>query len=112
MPTIVTVYVPAGVVTVDWMLRTAAPFEPTTRTMLLTLNELVSPAPVGDTVAESDTLPLKPKLFNVTVIVVEPPATKPAGAGAPTLSPKSGLTTTVKVTECTREAPPPVTVIV
>lgn len=102
MPTIVTVYVPDGVVTNDRRLRIEVPLEPRVRPTLLEVNELVIPATVGDVVADSDTVPLKPKLSNVIVLVVEPPATKPAGEGIPPTMLKSALTITVKVTECAR----------
>src|SRR5207245_10417999 len=100
--TIVAVYVPPGVVTDDWTVRIALPFEPTVRPTFLVLNELVSPAALGDNVADSETVPLKPKLFSVTALVVEPPAMKLEGDGVPAIILKSGLTIRVKVTESTK----------
>jgi hypothetical protein len=97
--TIVAVYVPPGVVTDDWTVRIALPFEPTVRPTFLVLNELVSPAALGDNVADNETVPLKPKLFSVTALVVEPPAMKLEGEGAPAVILKSALTIRVKVTE-------------
>jgi hypothetical protein len=90
--------------------RTALPFDPTVRTILLALNELASPAALGDKIADNDTLPLKPKLFSVSVLVVEPPATKLGGDGAPAIILKSDLTVRVTVTEWTRVPLAPVTV--
>src|SRR5947209_15597282 len=92
------------------MVRIALPVDPTVRPMFRVLNELVNPATVGDNVADSDTVPLKPKLFIVTALVVEPPATKLEGDGAPAIILKSGLTFRVKVTACTKVSLAPVTV--
>jgi len=53
---------------------------------------------------------LKPKLFIVTALVVEPPATKLEGDDAPAIILKSGLTIRVRVTEWTKVPLAPVTV--
>ena len=75
------------------------PRDPTVRPMFFVLNELVSPAALGDIAADSETVPLKPKLVKVIVLVVEPPATKLEGDGAPARSLKSGLTTRLRLSE-------------
>ena len=92
------------------MVRIALPADPTVRPMFRVLNELVNPATLGVNVADSDTVLLKPKLFIVTALVVEPPATKLEGDGAPAIILKSGLTIRVKVTEWTKVPLAPVTV--
>jgi len=91
------------------MVRIALPVDPTIRPMFRVLNELVNPATLGVNVADSDTVPLKPKLFIVTALVVEPPATKLEGEDAPAIILKSGLTIKVKVTEWTKVPLAPVT---
>jgi hypothetical protein len=108
--TMVAVYVPDGVVTDDWMVRRVLPFDPTVKTIFLVLNELANPTELGDKVADNDTLPLKPKLFTVIVLVVEPPATKLGEDGAPAIILKSDLTVRDRLTECTRVPLAPVTV--
>ena len=92
------------------MVRIALPVDPTVRPMFRVLNELVNPATLGDNVADSDTVPLKPRLFIVTVLVVETPATKLEGDDAPAIILKSGLTIRVKVNEWTKVPLAPVTV--
>jgi len=92
------------------MVRIALPADPTVRPTFRVLNELVNPATLGVNVADSDTVPLKPKLFIVTALVVEPPATKLEGDDAPAIILKSGLTIRVRVTEWTKVPLAPVTV--
>ncbi len=94
----------------DWRVRTALPFDPTVKTIFLVLNEFASPAALGAKVADKDTVPLKPRLFNLTVPVVEPPATKLEGDNAPTIILKSELTIRFNVTEWTRVPLAPETV--
>jgi hypothetical protein len=83
------------------MVRRALPFDPTVKTIFFVLNEVASPAALGDNIADNDTLPLKPKLFSVRVLVVEPPATKLGGDGAPAIILKSDLTVRDRMTEWT-----------
>jgi len=92
------------------MVRIALPADPTVRPTFRVLNELVNPATLGVNVADSDTVLLKPKLFIVTALVVEPPATKLEGDDAPAIILKSGLTIRVRVTEWTKVPLAPVTV--
>jgi hypothetical protein len=55
------------------------------------------PVAAGETVADSPTLPVKPRLLTVIVEVVEPPAVKLAGVAAPAASVKSPTTVTETV---------------
>ncbi len=57
----------------------------------------VIPVAAGDTVAESATLPVKPKLLTVIVEVAEPPAVKLGGVAAPAATVKSPTTVTLTV---------------
>jgi hypothetical protein len=81
------------------MVRTALPFDPTVKTIFLVLNEFTRPAALGDNVADRDTVPLKPRLFTLTVLVVDPPATKLEGDSAPAIILKSELTIRFKAVE-------------
>ena len=94
------------------MVRMALPLDPTVKTMFLVLNELTRPATLGDNVADKDTVPLKPRLFTLTVLVVEPPATKLEGDNAPAIILKSELTIRFNVVEWTSVPLAPETVTV
>jgi hypothetical protein len=82
-PVTVTVYVPAGVDAVVVMVSVLVPDDPGERLTLVGLNENVIPVAAGETVADSATLPAKPRLLVLIVDVVLPPATKLAGVAAP-----------------------------
>jgi hypothetical protein len=56
--------------------------EPGVRLTLAGANVKVMPVAAGATVADSATLPVKPKLLAVIVDVAEPPAVKLAGVAA------------------------------
>jgi hypothetical protein len=75
----VTVNVPAGVAAVVAIVSVDVPVLPGVKLMLVGLNVNVIPVAAGATVAESGTLPVKPKLLAVIVEVAEPPAVKLAG---------------------------------
>src|SRR5260370_30247528 len=64
------------------MVRVEVPVEPGVRLMVVGLKVNVIPVAAGATVADSATLPVKPKLLAVIVEVAEPPAVKLAGDGA------------------------------
>ncbi len=73
------------------------PVEPGVRLMLAGANVKVMPVAAGATVAESATLPVKPRLLAVMVEVCDPPAVnggRPAGFAARL---KSAVTLTVTV---------------
>jgi len=59
------------------------PVEPGVRLMLVGANVNVIPVAAGETVADSATLPVKPRLDDVIVEAAELPATKLAGLAAP-----------------------------
>src|SRR5260370_42327670 len=71
------------------MVRVEVPVEPGVRLMLVGLKVNVIPVAAGATVADSATLPVKPKLLAVIVEVAEPPAVKLAGDGALAVSPNA-----------------------
>ncbi len=90
------------------------PVPPAVNATEFTLSEHVGPfVTTGETVAASETLPVKPRLPNVIVDVAEPPATKLAGVAAPALMVKSGVTVTVTMAVWdVTPVPEPVTVMV
>ena len=89
-----TVYVPAGVEAVVVMVRVDVELDPGVRLTLVGLTATVRPVAVGDTAADSDTVPVKPRLPTVMVEVVLPPASTLADVGlAATV--KSPTTTSV-----------------
>lgn len=65
--------------------------------MLVGLNVKVIPMAAGDTVAESATLPVNPRLLAVIVEVAEPPAVKLAGDAALAAIVKSAVTVNGRV---------------
>jgi hypothetical protein len=73
------------------------PVDPAVKLMLVGLNVKVIPVAAGETVAESATLPVKPRLLAVMVEVAELPETALAGVSALAASPKSLVTVTVTV---------------
>jgi hypothetical protein len=87
--------VPAGVEAVVATVRVEVPVEPGVRLMLVGANVKVMPVAAGDTVADSASLPVKPRLFAVIVDVADPPAVKLAGVAALADSVKSDVTVTV-----------------
>jgi len=68
------------------IVRIEVPDVPGVRPMLVGANAKVIPVAAGETVAESATLPVNPRLLAVTVDVAEPPATKLAGEAAVALT--------------------------
>lgn len=68
------VYVPGGVEDSVDMVRVEVPVEPGVNGTELGLKDVVSPVTAGG-VAVSETLPVRPRLFRVTVEVPEVPAT-------------------------------------
>jgi hypothetical protein len=88
----VTVYVPAGVDAVVAIVSVLVPVEAGVRLMLVGANVKVIPVATGATVAESATLPVKPRLLAVIVEVALFPATKLAGVAAPAAIVKSPTT--------------------
>ncbi len=101
VPVTVMVYTSAGV---DAAVETVAldvPNEPGVRETLGEPDMVVGPLVTeGDTDAESVTLPVKPRLFRVTVDVAEPPSTKLAGLAGDAEMAKSGVTVTVTEETC------------
>jgi hypothetical protein len=91
------VYVPAGVDAVVAIVRVEVPVEPGVRLTLVGTKVNVIPVAAGETVADSATLPVNPRLLTVIVEVAEPPAVKLAGVAAPALTVKSPTTVTVTV---------------
>jgi len=89
--------VPGGVEAVVANVRVDVPVEPEVRLILVGAKVSVIPAADGDTVADSATLPVKPRLLAVMVEVAEPPALMLAGLAAPAVKVKSALTVTVTV---------------
>jgi hypothetical protein len=77
------VYVPDGVDVVVAIVSVLVPERLGVRLMLVGRNEKVRPVAVGETVAESETLPVKPKLLTEIVDVALLPAVKLAGDAAP-----------------------------
>jgi hypothetical protein len=75
------------------------PVNPGVRVMLVGANVKVMPVAAGATVAESETLPVSPRLLAVIVEVAEPPAVKLAGDAAPAARVKSAVTTSVMAVE-------------
>jgi hypothetical protein len=65
------VYVPAGVEAVVAMVSVEVPVEPGVRAMLVGAKVKVIPVAAGDTVADSATLPVKPRLLAVIVEVAD-----------------------------------------
>jgi hypothetical protein len=65
------------------MVRVEVPVDPEVRLMLAGANMNVIPVAAEDTVADSATLPVKPRLLAVIVEAAEPPAVKLAGDAAP-----------------------------
>jgi len=94
------------------MVRVDVPEDPRVRLILVGANVNVIPVAAGATVADRATLPVKPRLLEVTVEVAEPPATKLAGVAAPTATVKSPTTVTVTVAVCVIAPLVPVTVTV
>jgi hypothetical protein len=88
------------------------PVDPGVRLILVGANVKVIPVAAGATVADSATLPVKPRLLAVIVEVAEPPAVKLAGDA--TLAAIVKSPTTVTLTVAVRVVAPlvPVTVIV
>jgi hypothetical protein len=91
------VYVPAGVDAVVEIVSVEVPVEPGVRLMLVGAKAKVIPVAAGANVAESATLPVKPRLFAVIVEVADPPAVKPAGVAVLAEIVKSPTTVTVTV---------------
>ncbi len=81
------------------MVRTEVPVPPAVNATGLTLNVSVRPVTGAAVEAARDTLPVKPKLFNVMVDVADPPATNVAGVAAPAAMVKPWATVTVTVAE-------------
>jgi hypothetical protein len=96
-PVTVTAYVPAGVEAVVEIVSVEVPVEPGVRLILVGAKAKVIPVAVGATVAESATLPVKPRLLAVIVEVADPPAAKLAGVAALAEIAKSPTTVTVTV---------------
>ncbi len=65
------------------MVRVEVPVEPAVRLILVGAKVKVIPVAAGDTVADSATLPVKPRLLAVIVDVADPPAVKLAGDAVP-----------------------------
>jgi hypothetical protein len=111
-PDTVTVYNPAGVDGVVEIVIVLVPEEPGVRLMLVGLKVKVMPAAAGETVADSATLPVKPRLFEDIVEVALPPAVKLAGVAGPEVNVKSPTTITVSVAVWDSVPLAPVTVTV
>jgi hypothetical protein len=79
------------------IVRVAVPVDPGVRLMLVGANVKVIPVAEGDTVADSATLPVKPRLLAVMVEVADCPAVKLAGVAAPAAIVKSPTTVTATV---------------
>ena len=79
------------------IVKVEVPVEPGVRLILVGANVKVMPVAVGATVADSATLPVKPRLLAVIVEVAELPATKLAGVAAPAVIVKSAVTVRVTV---------------
>jgi len=65
------VYVPAGVAAVVAIVSVLVPVEPAVRLMLVGENVKVIPVAAGETVADSATLPVNPRLLAVIVEVAD-----------------------------------------
>jgi hypothetical protein len=96
-PVTVTVYVPAGADTDVAIVSVLVPEEPVVRLMLVGKNVNVIPGAVGETVVDNPTLPVNPRLFDVMVEVVDPPAMMLAGVAGPADIVKSPTTVSVTV---------------
>lgn len=82
-------------------MRVDVPENPVFRAMAVGPKVNVIPVVAGgDTVADNETLPVKPRLPTVIVEVAELPAIKRAGVAAPTTSVKSAVTVAVTVAVC------------
>ncbi len=75
-------------------------------------NDIVSPEAVGEDDPFTLAVAVSPRLVKVTVEVVEPPATKLAGDGEPTIKVKSPITVTLTVVLCETEPLVPTTVTI
>ncbi len=64
-------YVPAGVAAVVAIVSVLVPVEPAVRLMLVGENVKVIPVAAGETVADSATLPVNPRLLAVIVEVAD-----------------------------------------
>ncbi len=81
-------------------MRTEVPVPPAVSATGFTLNEVVGPpVTTGETLAASETPPVKPRLLSVMVDVAELPATILEGVAAPAAMVKSGVTVMVTVAE-------------
>jgi hypothetical protein len=74
------------------IVRVEVAVEPGVRLTLAGANVKVIPVATGATVAESATLPVKPKLLTVIDEVADPPAVKLGGVAAPAATVKSPTT--------------------
>jgi hypothetical protein len=111
-PVTVTVYVPAGVDAVVAIVSVDVADDPGVRLTLVGAKVNVIPVAAGATVAESATLPVKPRLLTVTMEVADPPAVKLAGDAAPAATVKSPTTVMLTVAVWDRVPLAPVTVTV
>jgi hypothetical protein len=89
--------VPDAVDVVVEIVRVEVPVEPGVRLMLVGANVKLIPVAAGDTVADSATLPVKPRLFAVMVDVVELPEAIVGGLAALAVSWKSAAFVSVTV---------------
>lgn len=112
IPVMVIVYVPAGVDAVVPIVRVEVPLEPGVRGMLVGAKVKLMPVAAGETVAESATLPVKPRLLAVIVEVADCPEVIVLGVAALAASVKSAaiVIETVAVWDTVPAVPVTVTV--
>jgi hypothetical protein len=97
VPVTVIVYVCAAVAVVVDIVRVDVPVVPGVRLMLVGANAKLIPVAAGATVAESATLPVKPRLLAVMVELAELPATTLEGLAGLAASWKSATSVHVTV---------------